>query len=149
MLKKSKRVKKLRRAIKRKHQENARKPTFRRPESWRYKRLDTGWRRPKGIDSAIRKREGAQPKMPTIGYRSPAHLRHLHPSGLKEVLVHNLDELEGLHPNVHAVRIARQVGDRKRLTILERADDMGLHVLNPQLKSQLSEILDTTSEEPL
>ena len=26
------------------------RPDFIRPESWRYKRLDTTWRKPKGID---------------------------------------------------------------------------------------------------
>ena len=146
-MKKSKRIKKLQQDLYKKRVMNQRKPKFRRPESWRYKRLDTGWRRPKGIDSAIRKRKKSQPAMPTIGYRTPVKLRHYHPSGLKEVLVHNLQELEGLHPKVHAVRIARQVGDRKRMEILNRADDLGLRVLNPQLKSEIREILDLSTED--
>lgn len=148
-MKKSKRLKKLQRAIQRKRLQNARKPKFQRPESWRYKRLDTGWRRPKGIDSMIRKREKGQPAMPSIGYRSPTKLHDLHPSGLKEVLVYTLNQLEELHPKVHAVRIAQKVGDRKRLALLERADDLGLRVLNPQLRSRLPESLDLSQEEPL
>ncbi len=87
--------------------------------------------------------------MPNIGYRSPANLRGYHPSGLKEVLVHNLKELQGLHPKIHAVRIAHQVGDRKRVAIIERADDLGLRVLNPQLKSEVRELLDISSKENL
>ena len=27
------------------------RPDFKRPESWRYKRLETTWRKPKGIDN--------------------------------------------------------------------------------------------------
>ena len=27
------------------------RPEFKRPESWRYKRLETTWRKPKGIDN--------------------------------------------------------------------------------------------------
>ena len=146
-MKKSKRIKKLQRELNKKRLLNQRKPSFRRPESWRYKRLDTRWRRPKGIDSSIRKREKSQPKMPRIGYRAPAKLRDYHPSGMKEVLVHNLQEMEGLHPKIHAVRISHRVGDRKRMAIIERADDLGLRVLNPQLKSQVRELLDLDIEE--
>lgn len=148
-MKKSKHIKKLQRELYKKRLQNQRKPKFRRPESWRYKRLDTGWRRPKGIDSMIRKREKGHPKMPGIGYRSPVKLRDYHPSGMKEVLVHNLQEMEGLHPKIHAVRIAHRVGDRKRLAILERADDLGLRVLNPQLKSEVRELLDLDTEDLL
>ena len=148
-MKRSKRIQKLKQEIRKKQVQNQRKPKFRRPESWRYKRLDTGWRRPKGIDSAIRKREKSQPAMPAVGYRSPVALRDYHPSGLKEVLVHNVSELKGLHPKTHAVRIAHQVGDRKRLAIIERADDLGLHVLNPQLKSEIRDLLDISTDEIL
>lgn len=148
-MKRSKRIQKLKQALRLKQVQNRRKPKFRRPESWRYKRLNTGWRRPKGIDSAIRKREKSQPAMPTIGYRSPTALRDYHPSGLKEVLVHNIGELKDLHPKTHAVRIAHQVGDRKRLAIIERADDLGLHVLNPRLKSEIRDLLDISTNEIL
>ncbi len=146
-MRRSKRIEKLKQELSKKHILNQRKPKFKRPESWRYKRLDTGWRRPKGIDSMIRKREKGHPVMPGIGYRSSRKLRGLHPSGMQEVLVYNIKDMDGLHPKLHAVRIAHRVGDRKRLTILERADDLGLHVLNPQLKSEVRELLDLSTEE--
>jgi len=28
-------------------------PEFKRPESWRYKRLETSWRKPKGVDTFL------------------------------------------------------------------------------------------------
>lgn len=148
-MKKSKRIKKLKQELSKKRILNQRKPKFRRPESWRYKRLNTGWRRPKGIDSMIRKREKGHMAMPSIGYRSSKKLRGLHPSGMQEVLVHNIKDMDGLHPKIHAVRIAHRVGDRKRLAMLERADDLGLRVLNPQLKSEVRELLDLSTEEIL
>lgn len=146
-MKKSKRIRLLRRALKRKREEDARKPRFVRPESWRYKRLSPSWRRPKGIDSKVRAKLKGYPKSPSIGYRSPARLRGLHPSGYEEVLVYNVSQLEGLDPKRHAIRIAHRVGDRKRLEILERADDLDLKVLNPQLKTRLAEELVVTPEE--
>lgn len=148
-MRRSKRIEKLKQELSKKRMLNQRKPKFQRPESWRYKRLDTGWRRPKGIDSMIRKREKGQPAMPRIGYRSSKKLRGLHPSGMQEVLVYNIKDMDGLHPKIHAVRIAHRVGDRKRLAIIERADDLGLHVLNPQLKSEVRELLDLSTEEIL
>lgn len=141
-MKKSKRLRRLRQELLQKRKDKASKPEFRRNESWRYKRVKTGWRRPRGIDSKIRENKKGFPPMPNIGYRSSVKLRNLHPSGFQEVLVHNIKQLDGLRPTVHAVRIAGRVGDRKRLTILERADDLGLRVLNPQLKSRLPEPTD-------
>jgi len=61
--------------------------------------------------------------------------------------VYNVSQLEGLDPKRHAIRIAHRVGDRKRLEILERADDLDLKVLNPQLKTRLAEELVVTPEE--
>jgi ribosomal protein L32E len=48
---------------------------------------------------------------------------------------------------VHAVRIGHRVGERKRLALVERADDLGLHVLNPQLRSRTRETLEAPPEE--
>ncbi len=148
-MKMSKRLKKLKQVLLRKRREKARMPRFVRPESWRYKRLDTSWRRPKGIDSRIRKKHKSCTVMPSKGYRSPSKLRNLHPSGLQEVLVYNIRQLEGLHPKFNAVRIARRVGDRKRIDILDRADELDLHVLNPRLKTRAIEDILSKSEEEL
>ena len=67
---------------------------------------------------------------PQPGYGQPRKVRGLHPSGLKDVLVHNVKELAGLDKAVHAVRIARTVGKRKRAEIIKKAEELGLKVLN-------------------
>jgi large subunit ribosomal protein L32e len=148
-MKTSKRLKKLKQVLLRKRRDKARMPRFVRPESWRYKRLDTGWRRPKGIDSKIRKKHKGYPVMPSIGYRTPSKLRNLHPSGLQEVIVYNVSQLDGLHPKFNAVRIARRVGDRKRIDILDRADELGLRVLNPRMRTRVIEDILAGVEEEL
>ena len=51
-------------------------------------------------------------------------------AGFAEVLVHNVKELEGLDPDRQAVRIGRTVGYYKRTAIEEKADELGLRVLN-------------------
>lgn len=116
------------------------KPRFRRQESWRYKRLPPSWRRPRGIDNKMRERKKGWPKMPDIGYRSPKMVRGLHPSGLEDILIHNPSELESLDPEKHAVRIGHTVGTRKRVTIIDRANELNLSMLNPILPEKEEEL---------
>ncbi|MEM4298400.1 MAG: 50S ribosomal protein L32e [Nitrososphaerota archaeon] len=108
-----------------------RRPKFVRQESWRYKRLDEAWRKPKGIDSKMRLEVKGWPAKVKIGYRGPSSVRGLHPSGLRDVLVHNLQELEGLDPKRDAARLAAGLGARKRQILIEKARKLGIRVLNP------------------
>ena len=68
--------------------------------------------------------------MARIGYGKIATARGLHTSGFEEVMVHAADQLDGLDPERQAVRIGSSVGNRKRSRIHDRADDLGLRVLN-------------------
>ncbi|MEM3001087.1 MAG: 50S ribosomal protein L32e [Candidatus Nitrosocaldus sp.] len=115
----------LRRAVK------ARKPEFVRQESWRYKRVKENWRKPKGIDSKMRLQVKGWPKIVKVGYRGPRVARYLHPSGYRDVLVHNVEELSRLDASRDAARIASTVGARKRAAILSKAKELGIKVLNP------------------
>ena len=108
----------------------ARTPEFRRFESWRYVRVHDPWRKPKGIDNHMRLSVKGWPHLVKIGYRVPKKVRGLHPSGLRDVLVHNIFELESLSPSVDAARFASGVGKRKRIDLAKRAKEMGIRVLN-------------------
>ncbi len=107
------------------------RPAFQRPESWRYLRLKENWRKPKGLDNKVRKSFKGWPRLVKVGYRGPVAARGLHPSGFRDVLVDNLKGLDGLNPEIDAVRLASTVGARKRQEIINRADELGLKVLNP------------------
>ncbi len=109
----------------------SRRPRFIRCESWRYKRLKPSWRRPKGIDNKMRLHYKGWPKVVKVGYRGPAAVRGLHPSGLRDILVHNVAELRRLNPETDAARIASTVGARKRAGIISEAHKLGIRVLNP------------------
>jgi len=106
-------------------------PKFRRWMSQTYGRLEVSWRKARGMQSKIRRKEKSKFKSPNVGYGAPRNLRFVHPSGFREVLIHNLKELEKIDSNKQAVKIAHTVGGKKRAEILKRAEDLKIKVLNP------------------
>jgi len=132
---------KLRKAVK------ARKPKFRRHESWRYKRLKENWRKPRGLDNKMRLNVKGWPKSVNIGYGGPKVARGLHPSGYKEVLVHTPDEVVNVYPKTQAIRIAHSVGTRKRIQISSLAREKGIRILNPLIRKEAEEQEETIGEE--
>ncbi|MBQ3684873.1 MAG: 50S ribosomal protein L32e [Candidatus Methanomethylophilaceae archaeon] len=109
---------------------SGRRPAFKRQEWYRYSKLGEKWRKPKGIHSKMKRCLKRRPPMVDIGFRGPAAARDLHPSGFEEVLVYNVDGLEGIDPKKQAVRIGGTVGTKKRMAIEDRADELGIRVLN-------------------
>lgn len=120
-------------ALGQRREKNAARPAFRRHEWWRYKKLGgkhAPWRLPRGIHSKVRRHFGYRPPLVSIGYRGPADVRGLHPSGFEEVLVHNEADLAKLDKATQAARIGGTVGGRKQKLIVAAADKAGIRVLN-------------------
>tara|TARA_Y100001968_G_scaffold319133_1_gene350270 strand:- start:521 stop:1189 length:669 start_codon:yes stop_codon:yes gene_type:complete len=118
-------------ALEKRAKQSKKQPKFRRQEWFRYRRLSkTGYRKPKGKDSKMRKNKKYRSPMARIGYGKISAVRGLHPSGFEEVMVHKADQLDGLDPERQAVRIGSTVGNRKRSSIHDRADELGLRILN-------------------
>ena len=107
------------------------RPAFVRQESWRYVRIHPEWRKPKGVDSKMRRQDKGWPAIVRIGYRGPTAARGLHPSGHREFIVHRPKDLDSLVPGSDVARIGRTVGAKKRKSILERANELGVRVVNP------------------
>jgi len=110
----------------------SKKPEFLRNLWWKFPKFknDPKWRKPKGMQSSQRMNRKYRSPMARVGYRKIASVRGLHPSGFEEVMAHKPADLDGIDPERQAVRIGSRVGNRKRAQIHDRADDLGLRVLN-------------------
>jgi large subunit ribosomal protein L32e len=106
------------------------KPDFVRSESWRYAKLKENWRRPRGLDHKMRRKIKGWPPTVSVGYKGPKVARGLHPSGYKEVLVHNAKEISNIDPKTEAARIAHTVGKKKRVQIIAAAKKKKVFILN-------------------
>lgn len=111
--------------------QKAKKPAFKRTDSHKYKRLDSNWRRPRGLQGKQRRHIAAKGALAQVGYGSPAAVKGLHPSGYAEVLVNTVKDVDDVDASFEAIRIARTVGGRKKAIIEAKATEMGIKILNP------------------
>jgi len=123
------------------------KPTFVRSESWRYVKLKESWRRPRGLDHKMRRKIKGWPPTVSVGYKGPKVARGLHPSGYKEVLVHNAKEIANIDPKTEVARIAHTVGKKKRVQILAEAKKCKVFILNFKPAKELIEKEEEKPEE--
>jgi large subunit ribosomal protein L32e len=108
-----------------------RTPKFRRQESWKYDKLSEAWRRPKGLDNKMRKETKGVPPTVKVGYGTPKTIRGLHPSGLRPVMVSNVEQVERLPDQDVIVVISARVGRRMKRAITDKARSIGVRVANP------------------
>lgn len=114
----------LRKRLKRK------KPDFARQDSHKHPALKKKWRRPKGLQSKMRLHKKGYSMRLKMGYKSPALVRGLHPSGLKIVHISQLSKLEMVNPKIEGILISSTLGTRKKLILLEKASEKGIRVFN-------------------
>jgi len=110
---------------------DSRRPTFRRQQWYEYKKLeDSGWRRPTGVDSAMRRHFGYEQSVVRVGFRGPVETRGLHPSGFQEVFVNTVQDLSKIDPKTQAARVSGNLGTRKLKLVYAEADKLKIRVLN-------------------
>ena len=112
------------------------RPEFQRGESWRYKRLESTWRKPKGVDNHQRKQKSrGRPGIVKVGYGGPKDSRGLHPSGFTDNLVYTISDLEKLDPKSDGIRLGHSVGTKKRKEIIAKAIEKKFKIFNARVSA--------------
>jgi len=92
------------------------------------KRFKKKWRSPKGGHNKKRLNKQGHQAKPAIGYRNPIELRGLNKDNLLPILIYNHNDLKKVDKSKHAISIAKTVGIRKKLIILEHAKKMNIKI---------------------
>ena len=111
-------------------------PSFTRQDNHK-KRLASGWRRPRGLQSKMRLRHKGYKRVVKVGYGSPVALRHTY-QGKQVIHVATLSDVAHL-PKECAVILAGTLGLKKRKAILE-AIPKHITVLNASLDAVVKKI---------
>ncbi len=88
-----------------------------------------------------------RPAMPTPGYGAPAEVRGLHPSGLEMRTVHNAEELLALNPETQGALLGATVGKKKKMSLLELAQQKGVTLLNVKDAAKSIEVIKADFEQ--
>ncbi|KAJ5077140.1 60S ribosomal protein L32 AND DNA-DIRECTED RNA polymerase II SUBUNIT N [Anaeramoeba ignava] len=118
-----------------------RRARFIRFQSDKYISVKPNWRKPRGIDNKVRKKWKGNRPMPNIGYGSNKKTRFMLPNGFYKVVISNQKELELLlmHNRKYAAQIAHNVSAKKRKSIIERANELDIKILNPNARLRKEE----------
>ncbi len=107
-----------------------RKPKFIRAGYGDRKRINDKWRKPDGRHTKLRHQFAGHPKKVKPGFRTNRLVRGLHQSGLIPVVINSLNHISLLNKAHHGAIIGKNVGNRKRLLIIQELQKHGISILN-------------------
>ncbi len=106
------------------------KTIFRREDRHKKKKMKGKWRYPKGIHSKMRHGFRGRAPVVNVGYQTDASIRGKTLDGKTIKLVSRVEDLAGIESSDSIIVIAKTVGARKRLAVIEAAQKASLSVLN-------------------
>jgi len=106
------------------------KPAFIRQDAYKRKKLSDKWRSPRGLHSKLRYNKKGNSKKVSPGFKSPVAVKGLSRNGYVMNIITNASQLLSLNKSEDAVIIGATVGTRKRLQLLDKIKELGLHVLH-------------------
>jgi len=115
---------------------------FLRHQSDRFIRIrDSTWRKPRGLDSRVRRRFRGTIRQPRVGLRTPEPFRHLLSNKFFPFAVKNVKDVELLLMNNRkfAAVLDHSLGVRKRKQIVERAQQLNVKVVNGHARIKTEE----------
>lgn len=112
---------------------------FRRNWNSKKKIEKTTWRKARGTDNKQRVKLKGYAVKPSQGFRSPADVRGLHKSGLIQVIVSNIKQLDSLTNN-HGIILSARLGDKKRKSLISECQKRKLTIINLDAEKAIGKI---------
>merc|ERR1712167_48659 len=116
-------------------------PKHRQEDTNKFKRVPESWRRPKGIDSRVRRKFKGKTLMPNIGYGSNKKTKHVLKDGFRKFVINNVADLELLlmFNRTYSAEVAHSVSRKTREDILNRAKVLDVKVTNAAARMRTEE----------
>jgi large subunit ribosomal protein L32e len=108
----------------------SKKPSFKAQNSDKIIRIRNRWVKPRGLHSKMRLNKKFKPQCVRVGYGSPRAVLGFHRSGLEQVSVSNVKDLQGLDKEKHGLFVSGSVGKRKKVELLKLILEKGFTIIN-------------------
>jgi large subunit ribosomal protein L32e len=105
------------------------KPEFKQQNFGRKKRISDRWRKPKGHQSKMRHKFKGYNILVSQGWRSPVEIRGTDRFGNETIIIANVQELAKVEKH-QAIVISGNVGNKKRMEIILKAEELKIPVVN-------------------
>ncbi|MDD5253607.1 MAG: eL32 family ribosomal protein [Candidatus Nanoarchaeia archaeon] len=119
----------MKRLLQLKKEMKKRKPDFLRQDAHKLKKLKKNWRKPKGLDSKMRRGLRGYRRSARIGFSTPRKTYGLNKDGLKGIVVKNLRDLESIKEN-NIIILSSTIGSKNRIEILKKIKEKNLKISN-------------------
>ena len=98
--------------------------------------LPTSWRKPRGIDSPVRRRYKGHKAMPNKGYGSDRVTKYIHVDGFKHFPINTVQDLYMLvmQNRKYAGVISHTIGAKSRKAIVRKAQELDVKLINGNSK---------------
>ena len=121
-------------------------PHFIRQDYHKIKCLKRAWRIPTGKHAKIRYGKAGHRYMVTPGYGSPREVYGLCPSGFEGIRVCTVKEVEAVDPETQGIIISSSVGNKKKIEIIKKAQELSIKVINLRDLDELISKINTDFE---
>jgi len=128
-----------------KKQITKKKPNFIRQDSNKYN-FQSGWRKPRGLQSKLRLRKKGHSKIPKVGYGSPKATKGLDKFNLMPVLISNIKEIKSINRDSNSIILSSKMGNKSKIKILEECKKLNIQILNVKNMDELITKIKETKE---
>ena len=99
-------------------------------------KMSSSWRRPRGIDSRVRRQYRGNKPLVKAGYGQNKNTKYSLPNGFKKHLITNMQDLEVLLMNkiTYCGELAHNLGAKTRKEIVKRAAELNVRLTNAKGK---------------